>query len=233
MENSIHQQIETLRNVTAERTDAIKEDLFDALARLGITHVTDDDIEVYSDIFIENGETAIVAKADYDAAKRELQLTEQDMDYRYRGTISFDILRTEARLTVLGWLAKILDGIDKSEFRVIDGAIKPFVFLPGDKVRWNDSKINDFDPEDRQAQAERVYTVYKASENIVCFSDGVSDVEAPPCEVALVEAAPQNGSPAKKESRIRKQVISIIENLGGTVAIPENIGEILDWLRNV
>ena len=233
MENSIHQRIENLRNEIADRVNAIKEDVFDALTRHGITHITDDDIHVYSDHIIDDDEVVIVAEADYDAAKRELQLTEQDMNYRYRDTVSFDHLRTEARLAALGWLAMILDDIDKGALRVIGGAVKPFVFLPGDKVRWRDPAINDFDPEERQAQAERVYTVYKASEDIVCFSDGVSDVEAPACEVDLVKAAPQNGARAEKEDRIRKQVISIMENLGGAVAIPENIDEVLDWIRNI
>lgn len=223
MENTILQQIGNLKDETAERTDAIKEDVFDALTRHGITHVTDDDIEVYSDHLIDGNEVVIVAEADYDAAKRELRLTEQDMNYRYRDTVSFGILRGEARLTVLEWLAMILDDIDGGALRVIDGKVKPFMFLPGDIVRWNDPAIEDIDPEERQAQAERVYTVYKASEEIVCFSDGVSDVEAPPCEVVLVKAIP-----VKKEDRIRKQVISIIENLD-----PENIGEILNWIRNV
>lgn len=223
MENSIHQRIENLRDETAARTDAIKETVLDALTRHGITHVTDDDIEIYSSHILDDDEVIIIAEADFDARRRELLLTEQDTNYSYRDTVPFDHLRAEARLTVLDWLATILDGIDSGALRVIDGKVEPFVFLPGDKVRWNDPDINDFGPEDRQAQAERVYTVYKASEDIVCFSDGVSDVEAPPCEVVLVEAIP-----VKKEDRIRKQVISIIENLD-----PENIGEILDWISNV
>ncbi len=234
MENSIHQRIENLRDEIADRVDAIKETVLDALTRHGITHITDDDIEMYCDIFVDNGETAIVAEADYDATKRELRLTKQDNKaYRFIGVVFIDQLRTEARLAALGWLAMILDGIDSGALRVIGGAVKPFVFLPGDKVRWNDPAIKDFDPEERQAQAERVYTVYDASEGMVCFSDGVSDGEAPPCEVVLVKATPQNGARAEKEDRIRKQVISIMENLGGTVAIPENIDEVLDWIRNV
>lgn len=233
MENSIHQRIENLRNETADRVDAIKETVLDTLTRHGITHITDDDIEMYSDHIIDDDEVVIVAEADYDAAKRELRLTEQDMNYRYRDTVSFDHLRIEARLAALGWIAMILDGIDSGALRVIGGAVKPFVFLPGDKVRWRDPAIKDFDPEERQAQAERIYTVYEASEDIVCFSDGISNVEAPACEVDLVKAAPQNGAQNEKEDRIRKQVISIIENLGGTVAIPENIDEVLDWIRNI
>lgn len=233
MENSIHQQIGKLRDETAERTDAIKEDVFDALTRHGITHVTYDDIMVYSDHLIDGNEVVSVTEADFDAKRRKLLLTEQDMDYQNRGTVSFNELRSEARLTALEWLAMILDDIDSGALRVIGGAVKPFMFLPGDKVRWNDPAIKDFDPEERQAQAERVYTVYKAYEDIVCFSDGVSDVEAPPREVVLVKAAPQNGVRDEKEDRIRKQVISIMENLGGSVAIPENIDEVLDWIRNV
>ena len=233
MENTILQQIGNLKDETAERTDAIKENVFDALTCHGITHVTDDDIEVYSDHLIDGNEVVIVAEADFDAKRRKLLLTEQDMDYRYRDTVSFGILRGEARLTVLEWLAMILEDIDGGALRVIDGKVKPFMFIPGDKVRWNDPAIEDFDPEERQAQAERVYTVYKASEEMVCFSDGVSDVEAPPCEVVLVKAAPQNGARTEKEDRIRKQVIAIMENLGGSAAIPENIDEVLDWVRNV
>ncbi len=195
MENSIHQRIENLRNETAERVDAIKETVLDALTRHGITHITDDDIEMYSDTFIDKGKTAIVAEADYDAAKRKLRLTKQDNKaYQFIGVVFIDQLRVEARLAALGWLAMILDGIDRGALRVIGGAVKPFVFLPGDKVRWNDPAIKDFDPEERQAQTERVYTVFKASEDIVCFSDGTSDVEAPPCEVVLVETRRQGAN---------------------------------------
>lgn len=34
----------------------------------------------------------------------------------------------------------------------------------GDNVRWNDPGINDFDPEDRQIQKERVYTILRIDE---------------------------------------------------------------------
>lgn len=51
---------------------------------------------------------------------------------------------------------------------------------PGDKVRWNDPAINDYEPEDRQAQLDRVYTVFhyiNEDEGTLLICDDFSEVE--------------------------------------------------------
>jgi hypothetical protein len=51
---------------------------------------------------------------------------------------------------------------------------------PGDFVKWNDPAINDFEPEDREAQLNRVWQVIhyiNDDEGTLLISDGNSDAE--------------------------------------------------------
>ena len=60
----------------------------------------------------------------------------------------------------------------------------------GDRVRWADPAIGDFDPEDRLGQVATVYTVldapeYMEEDSVVLISDGVGETEVFPRELAL------------------------------------------------
>ena len=64
----------------------------------------------------------------------------------------------------------------------------------GAKVRWNDPEIEDYEPEDRQAQLERVYTIFSCpeqdeleSDSIIGIGDDCSESEVLPWELVVVE----------------------------------------------
>jgi hypothetical protein len=51
---------------------------------------------------------------------------------------------------------------------------------PGDKVRWYDPAINDYDPDDRQSQLNRVWTVFhyiNEDEGTLLICDDFSEAE--------------------------------------------------------
>ena len=70
----------------------------------------------------------------------------------------------------------------------VDGRCRPL--HKGDRVRWADPAIGDFDPGDRPARRADVYTILDApdhieEDSIILISDGVGETEALPGELAL------------------------------------------------
>ena len=58
----------------------------------------------------------------------------------------------------------------------------------GQKVRWNDPAINDYDEEDREDALNREWEIYdydKESE-VVWIADGFSEAEVYACELDLI-----------------------------------------------
>jgi hypothetical protein len=48
----------------------------------------------------------------------------------------------------------------------------------GDKVKWNDPAIDDFDPEEIETQRKRVYTIKEVINDEICLiSDDFGDSE--------------------------------------------------------
>lgn len=50
-------------------------------------------------------------------------------------------------------------------------------FKIGDKVKWNDPAIHDYDPEDREEQLNRVYEVVDKYGDIILIADDFSETE--------------------------------------------------------
>lgn len=59
-------------------------------------------------------------------------------------------------------------------------------FKAGDKVRWNDPALGDYSKEEREAAANRVFTVLSAEEETVVITDGFTYAETLPSELEIV-----------------------------------------------
>lgn len=58
---------------------------------------------------------------------------------------------------------------------------------PGDRVRWNDPAINDYEPEDRQAVLDRIFTVDEIRDDMVRISeDDSTQAEVPAKELKKI-----------------------------------------------
>lgn len=63
-------------------------------------------------------------------------------------------------------------------------------FKIGDKVRWNDPAISDYESGDRQAALDREFTIYDINGDIISISDGYSEAEVTAGElVPLIKVA--------------------------------------------
>ena len=56
----------------------------------------------------------------------------------------------------------------------------------GQKVHWNDPTIEDFSPEERKEQAERVYTIYGVYGNRYLLEDEYGEAEALENEITAI-----------------------------------------------
>lgn len=66
--------------------------------------------------------------------------------------------------------------------------MEEMVFNIGNKVKWNDPAINDFDPSERELQKSRVYEIVDIiNEDMVLIADEYGEVEVFVCELEFAE----------------------------------------------
>jgi len=63
---------------------------------------------------------------------------------------------------------------------------KKVKFKVGDKVKWFDPAIDEYDEKDRQEQLDRVFTIFDINDDIISISDGFSEAEVYDCELKKI-----------------------------------------------
>lgn len=55
--------------------------------------------------------------------------------------------------------------------------VRNYKYSIGDKVKWNDPGINDFSPEEREPQYNRVYIIVNINGEIITIKDEYGEAE--------------------------------------------------------
>jgi len=70
----------------------------------------------------------------------------------------------DAHLAILQWVDYVLDAVDNGSLFVKEGDVLFKHLEVGNKVRWKDPAIGDYDAQDRILQESRVYTIVEVNE---------------------------------------------------------------------
>lgn len=95
----------------------------------------------------------------------------------------------------------------------------------GQKVKWFDSRINDFQVEDREIQRNRIYTIVKfINEEMCIIADEFGESEVFIDEICPIEVADFNDN----VSRLKQSAIDKLNAIGGTMSFEHLCHEELD-----
>lgn len=182
--------VATFRHEICDRANQILSEIVADIKKRGITDIRDSrTCGIYCNMFL------------LDDAVRVRAMTRKDDDLFFElengfcqgmGTVEPVDIRgfgEGAVIEVIDWLDSVLMAIDKGVLSVRDGVVTPTTLL-GLKVRWHDPAIADFQPEDRELQSSRVYTVIDEDpeNNYALIKDEYGETEVCITELELVPA---------------------------------------------